>query len=413
MGKYEEALEIAKNYYPDNQFLDTIFPELRKSEDERIRKSIIHILQVGGYMPLEDKEKAFAYLEKLKDASKAIETVKRIDKYIDENVANAHDMKDSNPNKKYYRGWDDALGAMAGILQDVYFDEKQKEKQKECCLAIPSDDIAPAEEDTITKNEQEFLENEVKAFLCNYDKEFDDDAPTYDIAEHFYRLGKKAQEEQDSSEPIPDSVKFDEGFKTGREVGFREGVESVKIAEWNEEDAEAINMCLDAIPTRWKTKSGILLTQWFKDHVRLQPTQKWSEEDEKDIAHIIRILDNCYAYGKHDLSKTDHENLVNKLESLRPQLQRCDTYYDIIHNILDMLKDKDFTQITPEHRVSLLNDIRVRCKHADEWAKIIDEPHWKPTEEQIQLLQGYMSVASTLGDGAKLKKLIGDLKKLL
>ena len=70
-----------------------------------------------------------AYLEKQKDASKAIEAVDRIDKYIDEHLANAHDMKDSNPDKKYYRGWDDALGKMAGILQDVYSDEKQKEQK--------------------------------------------------------------------------------------------------------------------------------------------------------------------------------------------------------------------------------------------------------------------------------------------
>ena len=49
-----------------------------------------------------------------------------------------------------------------------------------------------------------------------------------------------------------------------------------------------------------------------------QKPAEWSEEDKKDIAHIIRILDDCYAYGKHDLSKTDHENLVNKLKSLRP-----------------------------------------------------------------------------------------------
>ena len=49
-----------------------------------------------------------------------------------------------------------------------------------------------------------------------------------------------------------------------------------------------------------------------------QKPAEWSEEDEKDMAHIIQILDDCYAYGKHDLSKTDHENLVNKLKSLRP-----------------------------------------------------------------------------------------------
>ena len=74
-------------------------------------------------------EKTLAYLEKWKEESKAIEAVEKIDKYIDEHLANAHDMKDSNPDKKYYRGWDDALGKMSGILQDVYSGEKQKEQQ--------------------------------------------------------------------------------------------------------------------------------------------------------------------------------------------------------------------------------------------------------------------------------------------
>jgi len=96
--------------------------------------------------------------EKQKDASKAIEAVERIDKYIDAHLANAHDMQDSNPDKKYYRGWDDALGKMAGILQDVYSekenkftprvlpcsaswfedgDEKQKEQKQERKVIIP------------------------------------------------------------------------------------------------------------------------------------------------------------------------------------------------------------------------------------------------------------------------------------
>ena len=80
-----------------------------------------------------------AFIEKQKDASKAIEAVDRIDKYIDEHLANAHDMKDSNPDKKYYRGWDDALGEMARILQDVYSGEKQKEQNgedEECTLKM-------------------------------------------------------------------------------------------------------------------------------------------------------------------------------------------------------------------------------------------------------------------------------------
>ena len=43
--KYKEALERAKNYYSttdsvaDTELIELIFPELKESEDERIRKS--------------------------------------------------------------------------------------------------------------------------------------------------------------------------------------------------------------------------------------------------------------------------------------------------------------------------------------------------------------------------------------
>ena len=171
----------------DKKAIQTLTPGLKENEDERIRKELIEFIQwsVDRHFMREDFHQAkrpsewLAYLEKQKDsvsnnfddvwneedceeiiaegqkltprfkellkevchawydrgaklekqkeASKAIEAVKRIDKYIDEHLANAHDMKDSNPDKKYYRGWDDALGEMARILQDVYSGEKQKE----------------------------------------------------------------------------------------------------------------------------------------------------------------------------------------------------------------------------------------------------------------------------------------------
>lgn len=126
----EEAIRRIKawNLDSDNrEVLSVVIPELRESEDERmirILKEGLEGLTVFKYTPV---DKIFSWLEKQKDASKAIEAVEKIDKYIDEHLANAHDMRDSNPDKKYYRGWDDALGKMAGILQDVYSDEKQKE----------------------------------------------------------------------------------------------------------------------------------------------------------------------------------------------------------------------------------------------------------------------------------------------
>ena len=156
---YDDALKQAKFYHgncpsePERKKLEKMFPALRESKDERMRKSLIKFLteikeisesgRTSWAVRKEDAEmcKSFLdYLGKLKDASKAIEAVDRIDKYIDEHLANAHDMKDSNPDKKYYRGWDDALGKMAGILQDVYSGEKQKESLRDFIDNFPYSD---------------------------------------------------------------------------------------------------------------------------------------------------------------------------------------------------------------------------------------------------------------------------------
>lgn len=132
----EEAIKIVRNIYQtdaEKEALGTLIPELRESEDERIYNEIMEFFKKNEKRCIVDNSytRWISWLEKQKDANKAIEAVDRIDKYIDEHLANAHDMKDSNPDKKYYRGWDDALGKMSGILQDVYSGEKQKEQKKE------------------------------------------------------------------------------------------------------------------------------------------------------------------------------------------------------------------------------------------------------------------------------------------
>lgn len=73
----EEAIEVYNGLINNKikEAFEFFAPELAESEDERIRKSIIHILQVGGYMSPEEKDKAFAYLEKQKEHSMSAEEV--------------------------------------------------------------------------------------------------------------------------------------------------------------------------------------------------------------------------------------------------------------------------------------------------------------------------------------------------
>ena len=68
MGKYEEALERAKQGLP----IDEVFPELKESEDERIRKELIsylaHRIDVTAFIDEgEDCKRWLAYLEKQKE----------------------------------------------------------------------------------------------------------------------------------------------------------------------------------------------------------------------------------------------------------------------------------------------------------------------------------------------------------
>lgn len=80
--------------------------------------------------------------------------------------------------------------------------EKQKPMYN---LEIPAGDIASAEEDG-PFDEDEFLENELSAFLQNYDKEYDDDAAVSDVAKHFYEIGKKVKPKQAEWRPQPESL---------------------------------------------------------------------------------------------------------------------------------------------------------------------------------------------------------------
>lgn len=134
---------------------------------------------------------------------------------------------------------------------------------------------------------------------------------------------------------------------------------------------------------------------------------EWSEDDEMMREKLI-----SYFYGFDASASFSGREVVEIrlwLKSLRPQPQG--TYRQIVHNIYEMLKDKDFTEITPGHRVSLLNDIRVMCGHADEWAGILDEPSWKPSEEQMAEL--YNAAIINAVSCPSLKSLYNDLQKLL
>lgn len=147
----------------------------------------------------------------------------------------------------------------------------------------------------------------------------------------------------------------------------------------------------------------------FNEAIKKLWSNEWSEDDEKDIAHIIKILDDCYAFGRHDLSKTNHENLVNKLKSLHPIKQKWNEEDEKTINDACCFLGEYAGYIGSKNwgKSSMLFSIVDKLKSL--------YPYWKPSEEQMDRL--FSIVAALRKDYCDdmadfLANLYADLEKL-
>lgn len=99
-----------------------------------------------------------------------------------------------------------------------------------------------------------------------------------EIAKHFFWFGQKQIEK-----PVEWKI-------NGNSIPTENQFVDISPVEWSEEDKEAFDMCIDAIPKAWKTKSGILLTKWLKDNIHIQSKQEWSEEDENCRNEMLQYI---------------------------------------------------------------------------------------------------------------------------
>jgi len=284
---YDEALKRTKQKIDADLLteddLSYIFPALRDSEDERTRKELISM--INECTNWAHKKEYIAYLKKQKNASKAIETVEKIDKYIDEHVENAHDMKDSHPDKKYCQGIDDTLAGIAWILQDVYSNEKQKESLRDFIDNFPYSDV---------QKEQKPKRERKKP------KESWLEKAKYELA-HEEELLIKRQKEMSEIRALKNKEQ--------------------KPLEWSEEDKGILLSIKCVIDSVWhnfhydcskeelKEMWNWLDVLWQRVEYS-QPKQEWSEEDEK---HLNWVIEHFRQSGEL------YHDLIDWLKSLRPQ----------------------------------------------------------------------------------------------
>lgn len=175
-------------------------------------------------------------------------------------------------------------------------------------------------------------------------------------------MKERIEKEQKPEECIPDSVKFDEGFKTGREIGFCEGVESVKPVEWSEEDKTVVMSPYEAE-----------FCQKFCGHTPDYYTPKgW------------KIIKNCYAEFKEIVMR---ELAGRSSEWSEEEYGRL---FDIEHYLDGTL------QLSPDRRIACIDFLK-------------SLRHWKPSEEDIKMLEHIIGQYET---GNKNSKVMGYLPRV-
>lgn len=352
------------------------------NENEKIRKELVVELKSWEGIPESKRRDYIAYLEKQKDASKAIEAVDRIDKYIDEQVANAHDMKDSNPDKKYYQGWDDALSEMAGILQDVYSDEKQKEQKPTELehlerLRNLAHEIRVAYERGIEVGKMEKKEPNTKSALIKETDAWGRLKGTFTkLLRNYQECQIPITEDNINAElgmfyPVMEDAVLsiitmpgdnDSVMRTFYHKGYEACKKDIKIqkpAAWSEEDERMLSRCIKSVESSKNFAEAQTFKEakdkekdWLKtlpERFTPQPKPKWNEEDETMLLSIINDFRNgtVSTIGKEQWLKWLPERFT-----LQPKQEWSEEIREKLENIYSVIKQSVF-----KHEVSQLREI--------------------------------------------------------
>ena len=306
---YKDALESAKDYYDNSNIspieknrLSAIFPELRESEDERIKNEILEFFQCSMYCEELDTDKLKRWIAWLKKYPKREGLYyyhqdgsftyigQPAWEYDNSSVINPEVEKKELPTVENETSESEDERIRKAILGLTYIDRIEPILTK---CSITKQDIRS----WLEKQKEHKPGKQVDPADASWDAYYQRDL------NKGYELGLEAGRKEQNP------------YELNKEYwrGYREGKNCVEDKIKEQKPYGQRDECKDCQANYAGTCKGSCEMKRKE-----QKPAEWSEEEEKDVSHIIRVLDDCYAYGRHDLSKTDHENLVNTLKSLRP-----------------------------------------------------------------------------------------------
>ena len=312
--KYKEAIEKVRSLHDNadevsklidlKEELEAIFPELKESEDEKIRKELIQSFSdkdEEDYEGLHPRAQIVAWLEKPGEHARFLEAIQVGDKVT--------------------RNEDGVLVNLSQLKRVAKKDKKQGEQK-------PADKVEPKFKvgDIIRHKELRFIckitavdtEYRVSGYNGTY-LPFD----SQDAYELVDQNPAWSEEDENINECIQwtlidKQVKEKEPNKYNREINWlkdlKERVLPQPMQEWTAEDEEELKTALDTLVKAGQHSSA----KWLKNVClvpqTMQKPTEWSKEDKVMLGEIIDFFENGTVKLQHDLSL-----YASWLKSLRPQ----------------------------------------------------------------------------------------------
>lgn len=470
--RYDEAIELAKdsfNYpdYPGFIRADVVFPELKESEDEKIRKSLIDMLKNDekcylkeiawlekqgkkewskemGSLCLEACSLLRAYSEEIPYNSPLGQKIKRVEAFLGDLYHEAFYPSTYNPRPDIISPeWSDKDETIIKIMcNEGNLKPSEIQWLSNLCYRVK-------QQKPDNKIEPKFKIEEGKWYVCisqfgnciegrvykatSYSRIMDDFGTEYDMHSDAYKYFRlwTIQDAKDGDVLYTSSTASHETFifkgidENGNakchfaydsEDGFREGKyhfigSATKCKPATKEQRDTLFAKMKKAGYEWDAEK--------KELKKIEDESYWGKEDKEMINNIIDYMTPMPIFFESTNGKSGKEytqefvkNATNWLESLKEKVQRPrqewnekdSLYYDDISEILINLLHSETANINKD---AVQKDL--------DWLKsLIPKSHWKPTNEQISMVT---RVCNNLhmknSDDAKgMNKLLSQLERL-
>ena len=443
----------------EKEALQTLVPELRESDDEKIRKALIDGVRQIRCKNGITQEQMISYLEKQK-AKERLDRMAPIynDKESFESaLEKAWKYYNESSSRKVDSFEDDYIECVfsKGFREGFLYKEKQKEQNAanneeveftefersvyDLCPVLSIEEAKGTASDLLELAKKILLKTGKVVLASNYPE-----GCSFEDGFHLgYSEGFNAMKEQKPAEWNPtkeqvialswaangmmeNSLSASEMREELRSLYNDLKSKSIQSAEWSDTDNigwdeafACVTRAEKAAKNEEELQNAVTAEKWLKEikfKYYVHPVkQEWNENDEKILDNLIRFYsreDGASAWRWSDGTIT-YGDVVNFLKSLRlqPKQEWSEEDEAMLNNLLYLMRENNSIE---------------SWEGCYEWLKSFRPPEycencklkrsvesWKPTNEQMDALKHCGFGCYVYGDGPALRSLYNDLKKLM